>query len=133
VLNGTQTAAGNVEIDIIKRTAGNTGGTAVADTAVNFDSATDTATAGVIHYTANPSGLGSGTTILSRRCLVPAPTTAVNPATILEIDYRVALNGMAPVLRGTSEILAINLGGATPSGAASFVVSVEWTEETASG
>jgi hypothetical protein len=129
VLSGTQTTAGNVgHVSIVKRTAANTGGTAVAGSMVKLDTLADAATSSVVHYTGNPAGVGAGSTAWNSRVLIPAPAT-VHDGVIFDLDFTQSVN-MPPfcILRGL-EYLAISLGGTTPTGAANFQVSGLITED----
>lgn len=127
LLMGTATAASNIIVNLIRRSAANTGGTAVAVPAVTRDSTNDVATCTVNRYTANPSALGTavGTIDGGRLNLAPAANGSIDR---LFFQYAWQME-QAFVLRGTSEFLAINLGGAAwPSGGA-LDISLAWTEE----
>lgn len=123
----TTTTAGGVALSVfaIKRSAANTGGTFVADTKVPHDSNNAAATVTVGHYTANPASLGAavGTVRADRYAAQAAGTPAV--PLVWEPG---ALLGQTLVLRGVSEILAINLNGTTINGNI-INISVSWTEE----
>lgn len=131
VLSGVQTAGGNIAtVSLVKRSAVNTGGTAVASTKVPHDSSIATATAVVQHYTANPTGLGAAVgTVYNPRASVPAAGNVGSPASILQYAAPDPSLGEPITLRGTAEVLAISLGGVTPTGAAGFQVTALWTEE----
>ena len=131
VLSGTQTTAGNVtHVSIVKRSAANTTGTAVATTITALDSMSAAATATAQHYTANPGALGTGVTIWQPRVLIAAPGTTTVPGVIFDLDFTYHVNSPPfGILRSASEFLAISLGGTTPSGAAEFQVSGIITED----
>src|SRR5574338_836871 len=121
---GTQTTGAMRDVLIIKRSAANTGGTSATPNRDPHDSTFPAATATVRNYTANPSGLGAAVgTIRSQNVLLSA-STAVTGEFIMDWGPR---NSQAPVLRGTSEVLAINLNGVTSTGN-SLSISIEWTE-----
>lgn len=127
-LNVSTTNGGAVYFDpaLLRRSAANTGGTTVTDTATLFDTNNNAATATAVHYTANPTALGTsvGTGFRATR------EAAANGSGIVgDVNWEFGLlPGQAIVLRGTSQYIAINLGGTTIQGAvASF--SVTWTEE----
>jgi hypothetical protein len=129
-ITGTQTTPGYVSFFFIKRSAANSGGTSAAVTAVPHDSNNLAATATVLQYTANPTSLGATVgTILSFKKVIQVPAVAGNVSSenIPDIYF-----GNSPaqsiVLRGTSQVLAINLGGVTVTGG-SWLCTVEWTEE----
>lgn len=122
---GTQTTGAMRDVLIIKRSAANTNGTSATPNRVPHDSNFPAATAVVRNYTANPSALGAAVgTIRSQKVLISA-ATAVAGEFIVDWGPR---NSQAPVLRGTSELLAINLNGVTSTGN-SLSISIEWTEE----
>jgi hypothetical protein len=122
-----ETTAGVANVLLIKRSAANTGGTSAAATAVPHDSTNSAATATVLNYTANPSALGAAVgTIRSARIFIPTSGSDVAD-TVDEWDF-----GFGPeqciVLRGTTQVLAINLNATTVTGG-TWNCYVEWTEE----
>ncbi len=126
-LMGTQTTASSRDIYLIKRSSANTNGTSSTLTNVPLDSNNAAATAVVRAYTANPSGLGTAVgNIRTRKVFVSLASGNTSNADemILEFGTR---NTQPLVLRGTSELVAINLNGVTIAGN-SFCISVEWTE-----
>lgn len=133
ILSGTQTTLGGSSLhSLIKRSSANSGGTPVAATLVSADSGFPAATALVEHYTANPTlggtvaGFG---TFYNPRTTIPAAASPLAIPVIFDFDIKSMMNGHPIVLRGTSEEVAINLGGTTPSGAANYSITIFWTEE----
>ena len=125
--SGTQTTSGNANVLLIKRSSANSGGTAVAATAVSHDSTDQPATATVLNYTANATSLGTAIgTVRAMRAFIPAPATATNTS-YYEFDFG-NLPEKCVVLRGTSQVLALNLNAVTLSGNL-FTCFIEWTEE----
>lgn len=123
--SGTQTTGAMRDVLIIKRSTANTGGTSATPNKVPHDSTFSAATATVRNYTANPSGLG--TTVGTIR----AQKVFIGAATALSREFCVdwgPRNSQAPVLRGTGEVLAVNLNGVTSTGN-SLSINIEWTEE----
>lgn len=121
----TETTAGVVAVQLLKRSAANTGGTSTTPTVVPHDSTSPAGTATVRAYTANPSGLGAlvGLVRATRETwLAPASVASAsrNPFTFY--------NGLSVVLRGTSEVLAVNLNGVTVTGG-TCALWATWTEE----
>lgn len=123
--SATKTANGFGNVILIRRSAANTGGTSATPTIAKLDSTNATATAVVRNYTANPSALGatagsifstrffySGLSVLADRLLLNFDSGTVQPIT----------------LRGTSELLAINLDAVTIAGN-SISASIKWSEE----
>ncbi len=129
ILSATQTTAGNIGDWRLEKRAASTVGTSASMTAVPVDSSQLAAVASVLNYTANPTPGALVGIIYQPRVLIPAPATAVTPATVLDFDTTSLLNGKPVTLR-RAQALSINLGGGTiPSGLASLQVSVYWTEE----
>lgn len=120
---GTQTAGAVTEVQLVKRSTADTGGTSTAPARVPLDSGDAAATAVVAAYTANPGALGTLVGAVSAdKVLVPATTA--------QPDKKVwTFGGLVKplVLRGAAEQLAVNLNGVTVTGG-SFDITVEWTE-----
>lgn len=124
-ITGTQTTGAVRDVLIIKRSTANTGGTSATPTIAPHDSNSSAATAVVRNYTANPSGLGTSVgTIRSAKVLIGA-ATALPGEFISEWGPR---SSQAPVLRGTTQVLSVNLNGVTSAGN-SLSINIEWTEE----
>ena len=121
------TAGGIKTVALIKRSTADTGGTAVALTAIPLDSANAAATAVVNSYTANPT-LGSTVGNISTIVLGQAAVTTVTPIDNVEWRFGVQ-NGQAGVLRGTGQGFVINLLGAATQSGENGYFEVEWTEE----
>lgn len=119
----------SANILIVKRSTANTGGTSTLLTNVPNDSDDLAGTATVRSYTANPT---LGTTIgniRSYKMTIPqtTPLGGVGGGPINEITFG-NIGDKAIVLRGTSEVLSVNLNSTTITGN-SFNIFVEWTEE----
>ncbi len=129
ILSGTQTTAGNLgTISIIKRSTAGSGGTPVTATLIPVDSGFSVSTVTAQHYTANPTVGTPVGTIWNPRGLLAQPSTN-NSGIYFDVNFQDILNGCPVTLRGTSETIAINMGGgALPSGAANFQVTAIWTE-----
>ncbi|HEX3640111.1 MAG TPA: hypothetical protein VHV10_02350 [Ktedonobacteraceae bacterium] len=124
-ISGTKTTAGaDVDIQLIKRSAADTGGTSTAPTKVAYDSADTASTAAIAAYTVNPTGLGTAIGTLTVDSVFVGLATAQTGI----LDHRFGDRpAKAVVLRGT-ETLAVNLNGVTVGGGA-FDISVEYTED----
>jgi hypothetical protein len=122
---GTQTTAGAVNILLVKRSTANTAGTSTTLTAVPLDSLNSAATATVRSYTANPTLGTTVGTIYSEKVLVPTTTTLGGE---LIFSTNLGQFNQDVVVRGTSEVLAVNLNSVTVAGG-SFNISIIWTEE----
>jgi hypothetical protein len=123
-ITATQTTAGSVDIFLVKRSTANSAGTSAAITAVPLDSTSAAATATLLEYTANPT---TGTLVGKvEGAKFVIPTALVAGSTyVFDFGNRATRH---VVLRGTSQVLAVNLNGVTVTGGA-FIVSFEWTEE----
>lgn len=118
--SGSGTAA---NLSLIKRSTANSGGTSSTANIAPHDSTNAAATAVVRSYTANPT-LGTTTGIIrNKRYAVPTANTVI----LVEWNFG-DRPSQAIALRGTSEILAVNLGGNTITGGTASI-NVEWTEE----
>jgi hypothetical protein len=123
IVSGIQTTAGLADVQLIKYSTADTGGTSGAVTAVPHDSLDAAATATCLAYTANPTtGAAVGT---FRRGYVPVAgaTSVVNPVVTFDFGDK----GKAVILRGIAQLIAVNLGGATLTGG-TFDISIEWYE-----
>lgn len=124
--SATQTTAGTANVLLVKRSTANSAGTSAAATAIPHDSNDVAATATVLNYTANPTVGTAVGTIRAYRAFIPAPATA-STVTYYEFTFG-SLPEKAVVLRGTGQVLALNLNATTITGNA-FTCFVEWTEE----
>lgn len=121
MLTGTLATAAVRDILVIKRSTANTGGTSATPTVVSLDSNSAAGTAVVRTYTANPSGLGTTVgTVRVRRVGVPLASAAT--IDVAEFAFTVPLT-----LRGTGQVLAVNLNGVT--NAVTWSGYFEWSED----
>lgn len=126
-IDGTTSAGSGLSINLqlLKRSTANTGGTFVADTAVPHDSTNAAATATVGHYTANPT---TGTLVGAVRSS-RFDFGSTGGQTQSEIWDFGSYKNQAVTLRGITQSLALNFNGATITG--SIVdITIEWTEES---
>lgn len=132
----TNTAAGSQQLQVIKRSTDDTGGTFVAATAVSADSADAAATAVVGHYTANPAALGTAVgTVRTKRVASPAAVPASFAG--VAVDAGVQLLDTLPgaqlnqpiVLRGITQVLAVNFAGAALVAGQTHAYTIVWIEE----
>ena len=126
-ISATQTTASPINLSLVKRSTGNSGGTSTTLTNVPLDSNDAAASAVVRSYTANPTLGTSVGNIKNLKFTVSASNANGSPQiqVILVFGER---TGHTIVLRGTSEILAFNLNSTTLTGN-SFSIWAEWTEE----
>lgn len=126
---GKATSAAVYDLYVIKRTAANTGGTSTSPTGVKADSNDPAQTATLKLYTANPSALGTGQAFEANKLYLAAGTTP-NASTLPSVYYFGNRGDKAPVLRGTSEVLAINFNGQAVPAGTELYIQLEWTEDS---
>lgn len=126
VLSGLATTAGQMVWSLIRRSAINTGGTSTAPVPSKHDPNDPAPTAALALYTINPTGLGATVATVRGGRLFHNLATAQNDR--LVFDY--STNQDKPlILRGTTDILALNGGAvALPSGA-TLDIEVEFEED----
>jgi hypothetical protein len=126
-ISGQQTTAAAAQVVVLVRSTADTGGTHSAPTIVPFDSNSPAASATVLSYTANPTVGNLVGNLFAGYVFLAAPATATVGSDKVILDYG-NRPSQAIVLRGTSQVLAVNLNGATVTGGA-FDINIEWTEE----
>jgi trimeric autotransporter adhesin len=127
--SGTQTTTAYQDIEVLVRSAANTGGASTTLANVPHDSQDAAGTATVRAYTTNPTGLGALVGAI-RSYKFDVPATGAAP-TIMNHSPSIAfghLEGKNIVLRGTTQVLAINGAGSDMPGS-SWDIWIEWTEE----
>ena len=127
--NADASAVGVVDVYIYKLSAADTGGTSSAVTAVPYNSS-NTATATVTKYTANPTINGSIGLIGKGYYALPA-TLATGYPNFPWVQFYGSNTKQAVYLKNANECMAIGLNGewtGTPSGLA-IDLTIEWTEE----
>ena len=127
-ISGSATAAALLDIYITKRTTSNTGGTSSNPVATKYDSLDGTPSGTLVLYTANASGLGTGTGLEGDKIYLPAQATPASEPTHWMVDYT-GIEAKCPILRNASESISINLAGATLPTGTSLYLYFEWTEE----
>lgn len=130
-VTGNRTAHSQDLVVLIKRSTANSGGTSSTLTEVAYDSDNAAATAVIRSYTANPT-LGTAVgEVYSRRVSFPVQTPSNaqgNGGAVVPWEWTYTSIGQPIVLRGTSQVLAINLNGVTIAGG-NIQCSIEWSEE----
>ena len=125
-VSGFATADNHVEIALVKRSVANTGGTPTTITPTPWDSLFSAATATVVTYAAAPT-LGALVGNVCA-CQVEIPAKSGVGGSILEWQFN--RNGVTPiVLRGTNEMLALNLSAVTLPSGAELNITIEWVEQ----
>jgi hypothetical protein len=130
-ISGIATADANIVCLLLKRSTANSGGTFTTIPVVPHDSTNTAGTAVVRAYTANPTSLGTLVgAINSVRLGIGTASPGANEPTQArpEVLFETRETKQDIVLRGTNEVLAINLNGVTVNGGL-FSCRVEWTEE----
>lgn len=125
LVGGRATTSVNADVQLFKRTAAASGGTATQPTVVSLDSQNVACTAVADAYTANPT-TGAGTLFRVSQILLGNLTTAVGQN--ISFDFDTSLLKQPVTLRGVAEGVAVNLNGVTYSGNL-MQIYVEWTEE----
>lgn len=127
IISGSATAASNILVNLIRRSADNTGGTRNGVSAAAHDTNDGAAAASLFQYTANASGLGTQVAVIhsARLNLAPAANGSIDRIT-WQWSWK---NEKAVVLRGASDFIAINLGGAAWPAGGALDVDLTWTEE----
>lgn len=129
-LHGVATGAAFDDYYLYKRTAANTGGTAAsqAANAVKHVTADAAMTAVPNLYSANPTGLGTGTVLKSGKLYLPATGTPGVDGGGLVWDFSRA-NEEAPAIDGVAEAFCLNRAGAAVVAGTSLYITMTWTEE----
>lgn len=125
MISSTATAAGNSLVVLLIRNTANSGGTSSTPAKVTNDRNNAAATATVLAYTANASSQGN---LLGNIRVFRHAQEVVATGTVDRYVEDFGKNDQPIVLRGTSDVFAINLNGVTITGG-SFNISVVWTEE----
>lgn len=128
-VSGTQTTSSEVNLFLVRRSTANTGGTSTSLVATTNDTNNAAATATAVQYTANPTAGTLVGTILAAKILVPVVAVGGNAVQGPFQEIPFGDRGVqTEVLRGTSQVIAVNLGGVTVTGG-SFLCTFEITEE----
>jgi hypothetical protein len=132
---GTSTSATPAALDVLllKRSTANSAGTSTGSpTPVAHDSTDAAPSATVLSYTAPPTtGTLVGTALRNQKLMLALATyTATDFPPMDRVNWEFGNRpSKAVTLRGTNEVLAVNLNGVTPTATASVDVMIEWSEE----
>jgi hypothetical protein len=122
IVSCLQTTAGNITLNLVKRSAADTSGTSASMTAVPDDSTFSAAISAPLSYTGTGPSVGAAVGNVDTYQLGCMATSTATPNDIYILDRR-----LKPiVLRGTAQELAINFGGAITGG--NLTVTFEWQE-----
>jgi hypothetical protein len=126
-VSGRAGAANQLDVQLVKRSAADTGGTPTALTAVSHDSNDAAATAAATSYGSAPAA-GTLVGALRAQQINLSAAGSGGAAVPVEFDFG-SVNDKAIVLNSGSEGLYLNLNGATMPGGTVLNVFVEWSEE----
>jgi hypothetical protein len=126
-VSGRATSANQLDVQLVKRSSADTGGTPTTVTAVAHDSNDTAASAAVTSYAAAPT---AGTLLGAVRAqqINLSAAGSGGAAVPIEFDFGTC-NDKSIVLNAASEGLYLNLNGAAMPGGAVLNVFVEWSEE----
>ena len=127
IVGGVAPAVATEPVAIIRRNAAPSAGTSTAFTPAAYDTSNSAATAIADVYTVNPSGTVGVPTVLADALVTWSNfTTGVGSG-----NYTFAFGqfGSPAILRGTSQVLSVNLSGITTAGL-NLQCTFEWTEYT---
>ncbi len=128
-VSGVATAGIIEDLQLIKRTAADTTGTASQPAIAQHDSNDAAASAVVNLYSVIPGGLGAGVNVRAGKLnLGTAGSSGAIAAPALVWDFTTR-NGKGLVLRGIAQCLALNWNGAAVPAGLSLNIDVEWSEE----
>lgn len=126
-VSGFATANNVVQVDLIKRSTVDTGGTPTSYVGVPLDSVFPIPTATVISYGSAPT-LGTQIGGQLCACQVEIPAKAGVGGYVLQWNFNV--NGGSPlVLHGINEMVALNLLSTTLPSGGTLNITIEWIEE----
>lgn len=122
-LTCTQTTAGQINVELLKRSTADTGGTSSGFTEVPDDSSYAAASSALLSYTVTGPTVGTAVGDLDNLQIgcMAAGTATPN-------DIYIFKPAKPIVLRGTAQQIALNLGGALTGG--NVTVTFEWMETT---
>lgn len=126
VVSGISTSGATVDLQLVKRSALDTGGTSTSQAASIFphDPSDNPTGSTLLLYTANPSGLGTGIVAESEK--LNLGVAGVGGRVEWNFTKR---NSKALILRTSAQSLALNWNAGTVPGGTSISVILEWTEE----
>jgi hypothetical protein len=128
-ISSSANAAQTINVNVIKRSSLDTGGTSTTLASVPYDSIDFPAGAVVKSFTATPAP-GNQVGSLMRAAQIFINTAGGTPGiTVFEFGDDIA---QCVILRGSSECLCLNLGSA-PTNTPNIGIDIEWTESPPNG
>jgi hypothetical protein len=126
-VSGRATAANQLDVQLVKRSTADTGGTPTALVAVSHDSNDAAATAAVTSYGAAPT---AGTLVGAIRAQQINLSAAGSGGAAVPVEFDFGtVNDKSIVLNAAAEGLYLNLNGAAMPAGTVLNVFVEWSEE----
>lgn len=126
VLGGKAGTAGHFVWLLIRRSTANTGGTSTAPAGLKHDTNDPTAAATLALYTVNASPLGTTVGTVRGGRLFHNLATAQPDRLVWDFSTN---QDKALILRGATDILAINGAGGTLPASATLDIEIEWEED----
>lgn len=123
IVTCTETTAGQVTVKIIKRSTADTAGTSATMTAVPDDSSYSAAVSAPLSYTGTGPTVGTAVGDLD-----DAQVGCMASATAAPNDVYIFKPSKPILLRGTTQQVAVNMGGAITGG--NLTITFEWVETT---
>jgi hypothetical protein len=123
-IHGISTSGASVDLQLLRRTTANSGGTSTNPAAVLNDTNNAAATATLTLYTANPTTGTSAGSIRSGK--LNLGVAGVGGSLVWDFGTR---NSQGVVLRGTTQSLCINWSGAAVPAGTVLAISIEWVED----
>lgn len=129
LITSTANAAATGRLQVLRRSAANTGGTTASPTVAKADSRNAASSSTPAHYTAHPTALGTSAGAIASQQFGQQVNTAVPIQQPFVLDFRTYMGGQTLRLNGTSEILAVNAAAALGGTGNAWDIQVCWTEE----
>lgn len=127
-IQATSTVSGALNLSLVRRSTGSTGGTSASGTVNKFDTADATASSSITSFTANPTA--TGTTVGTLMNFVLPVGIAATPRDPIQYWFGDG-NLKSIVLRGASDYLVLNGNLSTLTNADNkLTLEIEFTEES---
>jgi len=127
-VSGSATAAAILDLYVRKKTTLSTGGTSTSPTATKYDSLDPNPAGTLLLYSANPSALGTGSSLEGDKIYLPAQASPAGEPTHWMADWT-SVSAESPILRNANESISISFAGQTIPAGTSLYMYIEWTEE----
>jgi hypothetical protein len=128
-ISSSASASQTINVNVIKRSSPDTGGTSTTLAAVPYDSLNGVPGATVKSYTVAPT-TGTQVGSLMRAAQIFINTAGGTPG-LTEFDFGADI-AQCVILRGVNECICLNLGSA-PTNSPNIGIDIEWTETPPTG